>query len=141
MPVYKNVSNVSINLDKDNKILKPGETISTEHFYDIGGLQLISMQPYVSPVEVSEVASCSQTSIKDYYVLDKGKISIVPLDGDINLHLNEYPSNKVILLKAGLLFEFSNSDGYIHTIYYEPVDPTATVQVYTVLANKYDNII
>jgi len=139
MPVYENVSNQPIYLDNDNIVIKPGETKTTDHFYNNPQLRLVSIKPYKSPYDFCDIVTVTSDSPFEYTVLNRS-FTIIPLTGHIKIHLNEYPSDKTVLQLQNSTSFYSNTKNLIYKIFIEPYESGSNVKVFIGIQNPDFNL-
>jgi len=114
MPTYQNITNKPIHLEYDDTVINPGETKEVYSFYNKDGLRLIDVNPYKTPVKLSETVD-SSTDTKSYDVLGYGFTIVAK--SDIQIHYNEDPCDNPTILTEGSVIHFTNAFNLINSIY------------------------
>lgn len=118
MPRYKNISNQPVHLEYDNTVINPGEEKEVYHFYDNSNLQLIDVKPYLSPFKISETNTTTNDNPKEYEILHY--TTVITAYTDLEIHLNEDPSDKPIFIPGGSGIRFDNVKNQIYKIIIKP---------------------
>ena len=139
MPKYKNISQQPIFLDKDNKTIKPGETIETYSFYNNPDLELVDIKPYILPFDISEEGTVDSLNNKEYNIIDKSNILIVAVDGDLRIYFNEKADKNYILLKQGSSYEFKNTRNLVYKLILSPNSDSKPSKYYILITNYWNN--
>jgi archaellin len=125
MPVYKNIGNIPINLDNDNVVINPGETKTVYHYYNNPNLQLLDVKPYLTPYKYSNIVTVDSSTPFEYEVIDNSFV-IIPLNGHIKIHFNEYPCENPAIQISGSHSYFDNQKNSIYKIFIEPFGSDST---------------
>lgn len=139
MPIYKNISSKPIFLEYDEILLEPGNQVETKHFYNKDGLELISVYPYIAPVDESkEIIIPSKTKSYEIDILNTDAVILLPYNNDIKVYFNEYSSSgKFILVKKASEFKIRNNLKYIWKLIIVPVNTFIDTKIYLMKLNKW----